>query len=117
VDIIGAEFPIFSILMLLYAEGYLLHSNFILNSLQSMSQFHEKLLLTGFDSVISVSASVYMRLERVQERRGCYRRLGRFMITAEYREDGMKWVRPGGHLSDNEYEEVLPSGDFRITIV
>jgi hypothetical protein len=29
----------------------------------------------------------------------------------------MKWVRPGGRLSDNEYEEVLPSGDFRITIV
>jgi hypothetical protein len=56
-------------------------------------------------------------LERVQERRGCYRRLGQFMTTAEGREDGMKWVRPGGRLSDNEYEEVLPSGDFRITVV
>ena len=40
-------------------------------------------------------------LERVQERRGCYRRLGRFMTTAEGREDGMKWVRPGGRPSDN----------------
>jgi hypothetical protein len=55
-------------------------------------------------------------LERVQERRGCYRRLGKFLTTTEGREDGMNWAT-SDRLPDNEYEEILASGDYRITIV